>query len=252
MNKFFLLFWGLFFLAIPGKTQNNGGKFSFWAHKELASKKMQIYVDSLLGDSFEVEIGWMSNTLFEKHAGGQGHSLMGLKLKRKDIPREKNDTSKWLKPLAILDVITERDTWLNVAIGLQENDTLTQFERLNWGTFGWVRNVSKFDDHFVADQFILPLPCNHFPIYVAYWGPGESTLSIDDDFADGLKLGDVLQLMEDQKFHQEAYHGAHCMEIFKEIIFDIQTRHADIREINDFVEKLTAMGFRLKVMYPAD
>jgi hypothetical protein len=42
------------------------------------------------------------------------------------------------------------------------------------------------------------------------------------------------------------------MEIFKEVIFDIQTRHADIREINDFVEKLTALGFRLKVMYPVD
>jgi len=252
MNKISLLFWGLFFWVIPGKAQYSGGKFSFWAQHDSSTQRMQMHLDSLFGDSFEMELGLMSNTLFERHVGGQGHSLIGVKLSRKNIPRERKDTSKWLKPLAILDVITERDTWLNVAIGLPENDTFTQFERLNWGNFRWARNVSKFDDHFVADQYILPLPCNHFPIYVAYWGPGETTLSIDDDFADGLKLEDVLPFMEEQKFHQEAYHGGHCMEIFREVIFDIQTRHANIREINDFVEKLTVLGFQLKVMYPLD
>lgn len=243
---------GLFFLTTSGKAQQSGGEFSFWAHKDLTSEKMQIYLDSLFGDSVEVEIGLMSNTLFEKHSGGQGHSLMGLKLIRKDIPQEKTDTSKWLKPLAIFDVITERDTWLNIAIGLNKLDSLSKFEDVNWERFEWVKNVAKFDEHFVADQFILPLPCNHFPIYIAYWGPGESTLSIDDDLADGLKLEQMLPFIDEQRFHYESYHGVHCNEILKEIIFDIQTRHADIREINEFVEKLTGLGFRLKVMYPVD
>lgn len=252
MNKIFLLFWGLFILPISGKAQQSGGDFSFWAYKDSSSQGMQKHLDSLFGDLFDMELGLMSNTLFEKHVGGQGQSLLGLKLERKNIPREKKDTSKWLQPWAILDIVTERDTWLNVALGLERYDSLSKFEDVDWQKFGWARNVSKFDEYFVADQYILPLPCNHFPIYVAYWGPGESTLSIDDDLADGLKLEDVLPFMEEQKFHQEAYHGAHCIEIFREVIFDIQTRHADIREINDFVEKLTAMGFRLKVMYPVD
>ena len=238
---------------LTAQTQN--GAFKFWENLNTPLAKFQSTFDSLKGDSFQISFGIMSNTLFEKHIGGEGHSLYGLRLQRKSIPRDESIPRKeenWLRPLAIVDVVTATDTLLNVALGVPEEDSATKFGDFAWGEMADLRNVTAFDDHFVADQYILPLPCNHYPIYVAYWGPGEATLSLDDDFADGLDLGQVIPFLEEQKGHQEAYHGAHCMDIFKEVIFDIQTRHADIREINDFVEKLTALGFRLKVMYPVD
>ena len=230
-------------------AQNISSSFKFWENSNTPLSKFNSVLDSLFGDTFQLNSGVMSNTLFEKHAGGQGHALYGLKIQRKSEIGN-IDSSIWLRPLAIVDLITSTDTVLNVALGVPLLDSLTRFGDFDWENMRELTNVAEFDSQFVADQYILPLPCNHFPIYIAYWGPGESTLSLDDDFADGLRLDQVIPFLEDQKLHFESYHGSHCQTVLMEVMFEIQTRHADIKEINQFVEQMTLLGYRLKVIYP--
>ncbi len=202
--------------------------------------------------------GIISNTLHERHMGGFDNVINGLIFLPDSI--ETNGFDDSIKPLIIADIeIDQGLLFKDVILGKLKNDSsVSDFQLLQYViSLPFLKNIEGIEgdtfienSHFVMSSYTIPLPCSHYPIYCEYWGKEDVTLSIDNTFAAGLSLDEVLPFIKLNAFHIRNFHGSHCESEMNKVVLHIHTRNVDINKIASFTEELTKTNTKLKILYP--
>ncbi len=211
-----------------------------------------VLLEKRLG-GLQFQYGLIGNSLFEKHDGGHGHSLYAVALAPDSLAM---DSIRWT-PMAMVNLRTLEDS-LDFTVLLMPDSSSLEFKKHVMEivtAFSWVQDISLVEGDtlmnlagdLVLEKYLLPLPCNHWPIEVNYYGPEDVTLIIDDDVANGLTLLDVLKFLNDRKVHFESYHGSYCFDRMNRIKLQIFSRNLEISVMTDFIQALTDTKTKLEV-----
>jgi hypothetical protein len=250
-----VLKWVVFFVAI-GTTGvsafSQSIRFTEWKSLFVPAEDSLLVLENRFAD-LNFSYGLIGNSLFEKQEGGHGHSLYAIAVAPDKLP---TDSIEWTA-ISMFNLRTTTDTLDFTVLLVPVLDSQHLKERLLLSIYQntWVQDFSLVEGDtfikevgdFVLDKYLLPLPCNHWPMEVNYYGPEDVTLIIDDDVANGLTLADVLKFLNERKIHIESYHGAHCFDRMNRIKLQIFSRNLEISVMTDFVESLTDSKTKLEV-----
>ena len=205
-------------------------------------------------DSFEWAAGYIANSLFESPNTHQARPLNALILSSKGYRYHDSD----LIPLLWVDDTLTKTSNLIVLISRQDTNAYYFLERSGQqdGTLGWV-NIQKAvggeqeraTSVFNLKDFLIPLPCDREEVYIRYFSNYDIYLSWSGFEANGLTLEQTKCFIEDELYHQKAYHRENCYNPLP-VTLEFMHRNADISEVTRFLESLVPLGVKMKVLFP--
>ncbi len=223
-------------------------------HRESQNHKWDSLLHNSQKDSFGWSAGYIANSLFESPNTHQARPLDALILSSKGYRYHDSD----LIPLLWVDDTLTKTSNLIVLTCRQDTNAYNFLER-SWqqdGTLGWVNlqkaaggEQERATPIFNLKDYLIPLPCDREEVYIRYFSNYDIYLSWSGFEANGLTLEQTKRFIEEELYHQKAYHQKNCYNPLP-VTLEFMHRNADIREVTRFLESLVPLGVKLKVLFP--
>ena len=263
-----ILFIFLFFGQLPAQV----------IFKPSSSKQLQLNVYTLQFDSSNLsnpsnpsnlsnpsnpllKSGIIQNTYFESHVGGNNEPLQAVLLQF-NTAQNLLDSQFNVVPVGIakwgqvshLFRLKSIDVPFVVCILPSDSNQFEHFAKNYLGNqdFEWVEVPHKKESSLNVfektsiDEYIIPLPCNHDPIYLEYTNDSMLSLSIDDQLFENVNVDSCFINVGIFLNHLNAFHGAYC-ERSANVFFS--HRNVDMKRATALFERFSELNVQLKLIF---
>jgi len=247
--------------------------------KPFSTEQLQLSVDTLQFDSSNLsnpsnlsnlsnpvlKSGIIQNTYFEFHIGGNNEPLQAVLLQF-DTAQNLSDSQCIVVPVGIakkriywgqiaqLFRLKYIDAPFLVCILSKDSNQYDWFAKdyLSHQDFDWVEVPHKKDsssnvfEKISIDEFLLPLPCSHDPVYLEYLDDSTLNLSIDNSMYFNMNVDSSLTIIEEHLRHLDEFHGAYCER--KARIF-FSHRNVDMKRAISIFERFSEMNVQLELIF---
>jgi hypothetical protein len=226
-------------------------------------KSPAILNDSL--HSYYCYSGALLNSRFESHVGGNDTNLQAV-LMCFDTASDIKDSIISVLPIGMalksiywgLPFVNIQIPFIDVPFVLcvlpKDSNKFELFSRefRNAPDFKWVDVPQKKESaHSVfqptnIDEYYLPLPCSHDPVYLIYLDDSTLNLSIDDKMYLNMNTDSSFHFIEGHLRHLQNYHGSYC-ERLATIFFS--NRNVDMKKATELFEWFSEANVQLKLIF---
>ncbi len=247
--------------------------------KPFSTEQLQLSVDTLQLDSSNpsnpsnlsnlsnpvLKSGIIQNTFFEFHIGGNNEPLQAVLLQF-DTAQNLTDSQCIVVPVGIakkriywgqiaqLFRLKYIDAPFLVCILSKDSNQYDWFAKnyLSHQDFDWVEVPHKKDsssnvfEKISIDEFLMPLPCSHDPVYLEYLDDSTLNLSIDNSMYFNMNVDSSLTIIEEHLRHLDEFHGAYCER--KARIF-FSHRNVDMKRAISIFERFSEMNVQLELIF---